>query len=563
MIQVLDKPKVSKKWRRILCAIPGYNPFRDAGRCWFDKDAAQLIIDFYAECLVHIKGTISVKAGEPFVLELWEKAIVTNIFGWKRPDGTRRYREAFIEVPRKNGKTSFAAGIVNYILVCEDEAAAELYSSAGDKDQAKMLDEAVKGMARSSPQILRRVQIYKNRVIAIDPDTGKETGSYYEPISKVAETKHGFNSHLIINDELHVQPDRKLIDVLETSTGSRAQPLIIHITTSDYDRESICNEKYDYACKVRDGIIKDDSFLPVIYEAGPDDDWTEPKVWKKANPNLGISISLDYIKRKCKKAQESPAFENTFKRLHLNIKTEQDVRWIKMEVWDKCKFPVIETELIGKRCFAGFDLASNIDIAGYVLLFPPDNDCPLWRVLPRFYVPADNAERRETKDRVPYIAWFKQGFIKLTDGNVIDYAVIKADFEEDYQKFDLQEAAFDRWGFEALRQQFIFEGVDGDKFVSFGQGFASMSAPTKEFEKLLLAKQLAHGGHPVLKWMASNVSVEIDAAGNMKPSKKKSTEKIDGIVMTIMALGRAITQDKPKESVYEIRGIITLGETDN
>lgn len=557
MPAILDKPRVSKKWRRILCAIPNYDPFRNAGRCRFDKDIAQLVIDFYSECLTHIKGP---KAGEPFILELWEKAIIANLFGWKRPDGTRRYREAFIFVPRKNGKTTFVGGMVNYVLVCEDEPGAEIYSSAGEKEQARLLDAAVKGLARSSPEILRRVQIYKNSIVAIDINTGLETGSFYKPISSESYSKHGYNSHMVVNDELHVHKDRKLVDVLETSTGSRAQPLIIHITTSDYDRESICNEKYDYACKVRGGIIKDDSFLPVIYEASPDDDWTDPKVWKKANPNLGISISRDYIKRKCKKAQESVAFENTFKRLHLNIKTEQDVRWLKMEVWDKCKFAVIENELIGNRCFAGFDLASNIDVAGYALLFPPDEDCPLWRILPRFYVPADNAERRETKDRVPYVAWSKQGYIKLTEGNVIDYSVIKSDFEDDYEKFDIQEAAFDRWGFEALRQQFTSEGVDSEKFVSFGQGFASMSAPTKELEKLLLSERIAHGGHPILRWMASNVSVEIDAAGNMKPSKKKSSEKIDGIIMLIMALGRAITQDKPKKSVYEDRGIIEIGE---
>lgn len=557
MPAVLDKPKVSKKWRRILCAIPGYDPFRDAGRCWFDKAAAQLVIDFYAECLVHTKGTISVKAGEPFVLEPWEKAINANLFGWKRPDGTRRYREAFILIPRKNGKTYLVAGIVNYILVCEDEAGAELYSSAGDKEQAKKLDEAVKGQARSSPQILRRVQIYKNSVVAIDPDTGLETGSYYKPVSKVAETKHGFNSHLVVNDELHVQPDRKLVDVLHTSIGSRAQPLEIHITTSDYNRESICNEKYDYACKVRDGY-PDDTFLPVIYEALPDDKWTDPKVWKKANPNLGISISRDYIKRECKKAQELPAYENTFKRLHLNIKTEQDVRWLPMDIWDKCNYPVAEEELVGKRCFAAWDLSTKKDITAMVMLFPPDEDCPLWRVLPRFYVPGDNAERRETKDRVPYVAWAKQGYIILTPGNTIDYATITAGFEADYRKFNIVDVAFDPWSFEFIRQHFIAEGVDENKFVEFRQGFKSFTEPSKELEVLLLSKKLAHGGNPVLRWMASNVTVDLDPAGNIKPTKARSTERIDGIVALIMALGRAMMDEGPKESVYETRGIIEI-----
>lgn len=562
MPAVLDKPKVSKKWRRILCSIPGYDPFRDAGRCWFDKYAAQLVIDFFAECLIHTKGTISVKAGEPFVLELWEKAIVANLFGWKRPDGTRRYRESFILVPRKNGKTYLVAGIVNYILVCEDEAGAELYSSAGDKEQAKKLDEAVKGQARTSPQILRRIQIYKNRIVAIDPDTGIETGSYYEPVSSTADTKHGFNSHLIVNDELHVQPDRKLIDVLHTSTGSRVQPLIIHITTSDYNRESICNEKYNHACKVRDGY-PDNSFLPVIYEALPDDDWTDPKIWKKANPNLGISISKEYIERECKSAQELPAYENTFKRYHLNIKTEQDVRWLPMEAWDACDTQIIEKELIGKRCFAAFDLSTKKDITAMVMLFPPDNDCPLWRVLPRFYVPGDNAERRETKDRVPYIAWSKQGYIKLTPGNTIDYATIKAKFEEDYRKFNIVDIAFDPWSFEFIRQSFIADGVAEEKFVEYRQGAKSFSEPSKILEALVSSKKIAHGNNPVLRWMASNVTVIVDSNKNIMPNKKKSTERIDGIVALIMALGRAMMDEGPKESVYEKRGIITLGESDN
>ena len=546
---------VSKRWERILRAIPGYDPFRDADRCWFDKKAAQLVIDFFAEHLVHIKGPM---AGEPFVLELWEKAIVANLFGWKRPDGTRRYREAFIFVAKKNGKTSFAGGIILYVLVCEDEPGAEIYSSAGEKEQAKLVYMAAKGMARASPAIDRRVSIYQNSIVAIDPDTGIETGSFYKPLSKEAETKEGVNSHLIINDEIHVHKDGKLIDYLETSTAGRAQPLIIHITTSDYDRESICNEKYDEACKVRDGSKQDDSFLPVIYEAKPDDDWKSPKIWRKANPNLGISVSRDYIERKCKKAQENPRFENTFKRLHLNIKTEQEIRWLPMEMWDPCNFPVVEAELIGRKCFGGFDLSSNTDVTANVLLFLPDDECELWRVLPRFYIPKDNAEKRETRDKVPYIKWAKEGFIKLTPGNVVDYTIVKADFETDYQKFDIQEVAFDRWGFEAFRQLFISDGIPEDKFVSFGQGFASMSAPAKELETLLLGKKLAHGSNPVLRWMAGNVAIEMDAAGNIKPNKAKSGDRIDGIVGLIMALGRAMIKEKPKESVYEERGIIII-----
>lgn len=543
------------QWRRLLKLLPDYNPFQDAGYCYFDAEAAQLALDFFPNCLVHIKGP---KAGKPFVLAGWEKCIIANLFGWKRKNGTRRYRTAFIFVPRKNGKTTLAAGIILFVLTCDNEPGAEIYSSANDRDQAKLVFAPAELMVKASPELSTRLQVYRNTILAIDPDSGLETGSYYRPISADANTKDGYNTHLHINDELHAQRDRRLVDALETSTGSRAQPLTIYITTSDFDRPSICNEKYDYACKVRDGIFKDDTFLPAIYEAKPEDDWTKVATWRKANPNLGVSLFMDYIRHECKKAQETPACENTFKRLHLNIKTEQDVRWLKLTDWDACDAPVVETELIGKRCFAGFDLSSNMDVTARVLVFPPDADCELFRCLCRFYIPQENAYKREERDRVPYTAWARAGYIKLTPGNVVDYGIVKADFQFDYEKFDIVESAFDRWNFEALRQQFIGEGIEADHFVSFGQGFVSMSAPSKELEKLILSQQLAHGGNPVLRWMAGNVSVEFDAADNIKPSKKKSTQRIDGIVALIEALGRAMVAGTPKESVYNKRGLRIL-----
>jgi phage terminase large subunit-like protein len=345
------------------------------------------------------------------------------------------------------------------------------------------------------------------------------------------------------------------------ASANRIQPLMLFFTTADFDRPSICNEEYDYACKVRDNVIEDPSYLPVIYEAKTTDDWRDEKVWRKANPNLGVSVSLDYLRDECKRAQEIPAYENTFRRLHLNQRTEQDVRWLTLDLWDACGTAFDESSLKGRACYAGFDLSSNTDVAGYDLLFPPEKDERLWYVLPRLYIPKDNAIKRERRDKVPYFAWAKEGYITMTPGNVVDYAYIKAQFEQDRKDFNIREVAFDRWNFEALRQQFLAEGMADEFFVAFGQGFASMSAPTKELEKLLLARELAHGGHPVLRWMASNVAVESDAAGNVKPSKKRSPEKIDGIVMLIMALGRALVSAGPKISIYESRGLTVLGGT--
>ena len=250
-------------------------------------------------------------------------------------------------------------------------------------------------------------------------------------------------------------------------------------------------------------------------------------------------------------------------RLHLNVKTQTQTRWLSLEQWDRCAEPVIEEQLVGKRCFCGFDLSHNTDTTSVVYVFPPDEENPLYRILLRCYIPEDNAKAREIKDHVPYLTWAREGYIRLTPGNVIDHATIKADFEEDYQKFDIQEVAFDRWGFEGLRQQLNAEGVNEDVFVSFGMGYVSMSAPSKKLEELVLAGEIAHGGNPVFRWMAGNTVVETDSADNIKPNKKKSTERIDGIVSTIMALGRAITIPEEKPSIYETRGIIALGEKDS
>ena len=549
-----QRPPVSNRWRSLLCCLPGYDPFCQAGDSWFDASIAQNYIAFIEECCTHIEGAL---AGQAFLLERWEKSIVANLFGWQIVDAygrqVRRIREAFIYVARKNGKTPLAAALMNAGFFLDDEAGQQNFCAAGERDQASLSYRHINGMQKNEIEMGSRVQDY----VATRTIVRHEDESFIKVLSSDANTKHGGNPHIIVVDEVHVQKDRRLIDVFQTSMASlnRKQPLLICLTTADYMRESICNEKYDYACRVRDNIIADATFLPVIYEADPDDDWKKVSTWKKANPNLGVSVSIDFMRRECKRAQETPTYENTFKRLHLNIRTEQDVRWLPIELWNGCDFEVDEEKLKGKRCFVGFDLSTNTDIAGYALLFPPDDECKRWQVVTRFFIPRDNAEKREDRDRVPYITWAREGLVTLTDGNVIDYDTICKSFWEDAGKYDMAEIAFDRWNFEALRQRFIAEGIPEEKFVSFGQGFVSMSAPSKELEKLLLAKELAHGGNPVLKWMASNVAAETDAAGNVKPSKKFSKERIDGIVMLVMALGRAMVSAGPEESVYEGRGI--------
>jgi phage terminase large subunit-like protein len=519
---------------------------------WFDKNAADVACEFFRKFLVHIKGEW---AGRPLDLAKWqEDEVIRPLFGWKRKsDNLRRYRTCYVEIPRKNGKSTLGAGIALYLLFCDGEPGAEIYSAAGDRDQAAIIFELAKEMVDASPKLKQRSETYRRSITA-------PRASSYKVLSADAPTKHGLNPHGVIFDELHTQPNRHLWDVLITGTGARRQPVTFVMTTAGYDRNSICWEVHDYACKVRDRIIQDDSFLSVVFGAGDDDDWTSPKTWKKANPNLGTSVKLGYLETECKQAQEQPAKENTFKRLHLNIWTEQAVRWMPMEKWDGCNTPFSADELVGEQCFAGLDLASTTDIAALSILFPPTDDRPKWCNLWRFYVPEDSVTKRSMRDRVPYDQWVKQGFICATPGNVTDYDFIERDVLEIAERHQLVELAYDRWNATQLvtHLQDKLNTRDRERVVPFGQGFASMRAPTQELMKLVLGDVYTHGGNPVARWMASNVAVKQDPAGNLKPDKDKSTERIDGIVATIMALGRAMVTPNAGPSVYEGRGLIVI-----
>lgn len=318
-----------------------------------------------------------------------------------------------------------------------------------------------------------------------------------------------------------------------------AEGVTVVTTTAGFDRHSICYEIWDYAVKVRDGIIQDESFLPVIFAADVEDDWKDPATWRKAHPGLGVSVQEDYFAAECAKAQAMPSYENTFRRLLLNQWTESDVRWLSMDAWDQCGDEL--PDLTGRDCYAGLDLSTTTDITALVLAFPIDGTV---HMLPFFWVPQEGIFKRAKRDRVPYDTWAKQNHIEATEGNVIDYDVIRARINALSEIYHIKEIAIDRWNATQLATQLA---GDGFSIVAFGQGYASMSGPTKELEKLVLGEQLNHGKNPVLRWMASNVSVEQDAAGNIKASKAKSTERIDGIVASIMALGRVIANQEPVE----------------
>lgn len=509
-----------------------------------DERAALGAVRFFERLLVHPKGPM---AGKPFRLEPWQREIVEALFGEKRRDtGLRRYRRAYIEVPRGNGKSTWAAGIALLMLLADNEPAAEIFGAAADRDQARLVFEAAKSMVEDSPYLSRLVKIYRHSMVV------ESTRSVYRVLSSEAYSKHGLNPHGIIFDELHAQPNRELYDVLNTAMGKRAQPLMIMITTAGYDRESICWQQHEYARQVAAGIIDDPTFYPAIWAADPEDDWTDPATWCKANPNFGVSVQPEFLRQECDAALASPSYQNTFRRLYLNQWTQQEERWLDMAAWDACADPV--PDLTGRVCYGGLDLASTTDIAALVLAFAPDGDAAPIYLRPYFWIPAESMIDRERRDRVPYSTWVRQGLVEATPGNVIDYAYIRHRINELARLYDLRAVAFDPWNATQLSVQLLDDGVN---MVEQRQGFASLSGPSKEFHRLLLARRIAHGGNPVLRWMADNVTVRQDPAGNIKPDKSKSTNRIDGIVASIMAVGRLTLDSQPK-SIYEERGLLAI-----
>jgi phage terminase large subunit-like protein len=497
----------------------------------------------FINALTHTKGQ---HARQRFNLRPWQVEIVQKLFT-QREDGLRQYRTCLLMLPRKNGKSELAAAVALYGLLADAEIGAEVYSAASDKDQAALVFNVAAQMVRNDPVLDGQCEIIDSQKRIVH----RKSGSFYRAISAEAYSKHGFNASMVVYDELHAAPQRELYDVLSTSMGARLQPLMFAISTAGFDRNSILWELYDHASKVRDGLVDDPTFLPLIYEAPKEADWLDENVWQAANPALGDFRSLEEMRIAAQRAKAIPAQQNTFRRLYLNQWTEQAERWLDMATWDLCGQSVDVEDLQGRECYAGLDLASTRDVTALVLVFPDEDGG--FDVLPYFWVPELTMRARVTRDRVPYDQWARDGFLKTTPGDVCDYDVIREQIRELAEMFDIREIAYDRWGATQLVTQLQ---SDGANCAPLGQGFASMSAPTKELEKLIVSGHVRHGGHPVLRWMAGNVAVEQDAAGNLKPSKKKSTEKIDGIVALVMALDRASRQEHG--SVYDSAEVFTL-----
>lgn len=514
----------------------------------YSKEKADAAIKFISA----LKFTKGEWAGRPFILQPWQKKFIRKLFGYVNKDGTRRYRTAYLEIPRKNGKSELAAAIALYLLFADGEPGAEIYSAAADREQASLVFNAAATMVRKSKSLskISRIINSQKRIVFY------KKNSFYRAISSEAYSKHGFNTHAVVYDELHVAPNRDLWDTLQTSMGARRQPLMLAITTAGYARNSICWEVHEYARQVRDGVIKDPSFLPVIYSADPEDDWTDEKVWAKANPNLGVTIKLDFLRQECQRAKEIPAYQNTFRRLYLNQWTQQDTRWIDMEAWRECGGKVDYEELANLRCWAGVDLSTTTDISSCALVFEPDSDGVV-HVLSYNWVPRENIAARVRRDRVPYDLWAQQGHITATEGNVIDYDYIRiAITDEIKRRFPLlQVVGYDPWNATKWAIDLESEGVP---VMEVRQGFKTMSPACKELERLIIGRKLRHNNNPVLTWAMDNLVVAQDPAGNIKPAKDKSTERIDPAVAVIIAISTMLQSEAPEESAYESRGVFAV-----
>ena len=528
--------------------LENYTPTRFmAETSHYDKEKADRVVAFI-ECLKHTKSTWCDKK---FTLLKWQEKLVRDLFGTIKSNGYRQFSQAYVEIPKKNGKSELASALTLYLLCGDNEERAEIYGCAADRQQASIVFDVAADMVRMCPALNKRCKILDSckRIIY------KPTNSFYQVLSAEAYSKHGFSVHGVVFDELHAQPNRKFFDVMTKGSGdARTQPLFFMITTAGNDTNSICYEIHQKALDILEGRKIDSTFYPVIYGASEDEDWTSPEVWAKANPSLGITFGLDKVQDACNSAKQNPAEENSFRQLRLNQWVKQEIRWMPMDKWDACAKEIHERDLFGRVCYGGLDLSSTQDLTAFVLVFPPRDEDEKFIVLPYFWLPEEAITLRVNRDHVPYDLWARQGFLNTTEGAVIHYSFVEQFIARLGDKFNIREIAFDRWGATQIAQDLEELGFT---MVQFGQGFGSMSPPTKELMNLTLEGRIAHGGHCVLRWNMDNVFIEMDSSGNIKPSKRKSTEKIDGVVALVMALDRAIRVGNiPTESIYDSRGLL-------
>ena len=511
---------------------------------YFDRKAAQRAISFI-ERLKHTKGQW---AGLRFKLEPWQQFIIWNIFGWKMADGTRRFRYAYVEIARKNGKTALSAGIGLYMLFADGESRPEVYSAATVKDQARICFSDAVEIVKAT-DLKNYLTTYRNSIVY------ELKGGMMKPLSSDYGTHDGLNPSCGIIDEFHAHKDSGMFDVIKSAFGARKQPLMFIITTAGFNKAGACYAYRDNVIKILRGINEDDTLFGIIYTMDANEEWDNPQMWIKSNPNLGVSLFPNYLEDQVNDAKNRPEAVRNVMTKNVNLWVDAEKTWILDDAWMKCVGTTEIEDLRGCECWGGLDLSNVSDITAFVLIFH-END--KFQLLPFFWIPEEKMLEKIRKENINYDLWVKAGFVKVTSGNVLDYEFVKADILQIVEIYDLQSSAYDRWN---SSQTIIDLQNEGMECNPFGQGYGSMSAPSKEFEKLVLSEKIEHFGNPVLRWMLSSTLIKTDPAGNIKPDKEKSVQKIDGIVASIMALGEWMTaQAEDDNDPYSKRGMLSFND---
>ena len=512
--------------------------------------------DFAVNFISMLKHTTGEWYGKPFQLMPWQEQIIRDIFGIVGEDGYRQFRTAYVEVGKKNGKSELAAAIALYLLFADGEAGAEVYSCAADINQASIVFNTAKAMVEQCGDLAKLSKLVPSTKRIIFP----HTNSFYRVLSSETKSKQGFNVSGLIFDELFAQQTRELFDTMTKYTGdARRQPLYFLITTAGRDKTSICYEIHQKAKAVMDGSKIDPSFYPAVFGIEEDDDWNDEAVWRRVNPSIDVTIPFETVQAAYEQAKQNPAEEMHFRQFRLNEWCNADIRWMPMDKWDACGEDIDFEEYEGRDCYCGLDLSSTGDLTALVLVFPPVGVDTKYTAMPFYWLPEDVIDLRTRRDHVPYAVWKKTGVFNTTEGNVVDYDYIVAFIAKLSERFRIREIAYDRYGAEKIRRDLEELGAEhGFTVFPFGQGFISMSPPSKDFFQFVMEGKIRHGKHPVLDWNMGNVIVDQDAAGNIKPNKKKSTEKIDGVVALIMGLARATLGGGINDSVYDERGLLFI-----
>lgn len=517
-------------------------------------DRALRGINFFAKVLV-------LEGGQPFVLEPWQAFIVGSCLGWYGPDGFRRFRTAYIETGKGSGKTPLAAGLGLYGLVADGEPAPEVYSAATEREQAKICFKDAVRMVNAHPELAELVHVQA-------PLTGggsltiSDDSATFRPVSSEHKGLDGLRVHIGLIDELHEHPSAAVVDKIRAGTKRRRNALIFEITNSGWDRTSVCWAHHEMSVKVVDGAEQNDSWFAYVCALDDGDEWTDEACWSKVNPSLGTVLPIEYLREQVRDAQGMPSKENIVKRLNFCMWTEQADRWLDMATWDACSSaPLTLEQFAGRPCMAGLDGASTNDLFAFVMLFGPDAE-GFYDAIPRFWIPKSTLDAKDSgraeADRLRLQDWASRGYIRVTDGDTTNYDVVEAEILADLKRVQLKRLSYDRWGVTQLVTH-LQDALGEERVADFAQSMAMMTAPSKELEKVLRDGKLRHGGNPVLRWMASNAALQHGPNEQIKPDRKRSGDKIDGLIALIEALDGSMRMRSQKRSRYEDMEPLVLG----